>query len=185
MPLALSRTSRPETKTQRGSSWATDVARCGLHQNTHGGHRGRPPNRPRLPVQRNPQLAPDSDTSDPSAVVTTDQESPAPPVSTRYRLRRDRVPRFCCRTCGLRNCTCNHLIQPDSPIKPREDLMMVDKSSAPSMNLVSRLVIRAEKTYTGLGRSQSSSVQHILTKLAELEVPKPPCPQFKEWTHDH
>ena len=27
----------------------------------------------------------------PSAVVTTDQESPAPPVNTSYRLRRDRV----------------------------------------------------------------------------------------------
>ena len=51
--------------------------------------------------------------------------------------------------------------------------------------MVHRLVIRAENAYTGLERSQTFPIEHIMTKLSESEVPRAPCPRFKEWTHDH
>ena len=50
--------------------------------------------------------------------------------------------------------------------------------------MVNRLVIRAEKIYTGVERSQSFSIEHILMRLNESEVTRAPCPRFKEWTHD-
>ena len=57
---------------------------------------------------------------------------------------------------------------------------MIDKSNARSMNLIRRLAIRAQMTYTGLERSQSLSVELILTSLAESEVAKATCLRFKE-----
>ena len=51
--------------------------------------------------------------------------------------------------------------------------------------MVNRLVIRAEKTYTGVERSQSLSIEHIMTKLSDSKVTRAPCPRFKEWTNDH
>ena len=50
----------------------TGVSRGGLNQRKFGGvrrqgrSRGRPPNRPRIPIQQTPPQAPDSDFSDPS-----------------------------------------------------------------------------------------------------------------------
>ena len=63
--------------------------------------------------------------------------------------------------------------------------MMVNKDNASSIDIIGRLVIRAEKTYTRLERSHSFPREHISTKLAHSEVAKAPCPQYKEWTHDH
>ena len=65
-----------------------------------------------------PPSTSDSDTSDSSARMTTDQESSAPPINTHPRLRRDKNPRYRCGTCGLHDCTCNHLIQQDYSTKP-------------------------------------------------------------------
>ena len=45
--------------------------------------------------------------------------------------------------------------------------------------MVHRLVIRAENAYTGLERSQTFPIEHIMTKLSESEVPRAPCPRFK------
>ena len=58
--------------------------------------------------------------------------------------------------------------------------MLLDNISATSMILASPLVMRPEKTYTGIERAQSFSVQHKLTKLAELEVAKAPVLDSKK-----
>ena len=47
-----------------------------------------------------------------------------------------------------------------------------------------RLIVRAEKTYTGLERHTNYSPEHILFEMSKCEVAKAPCPRFKEWTHD-
>ena len=76
-----------------------------------GRRRGRPPNRPLPTVQQAQSSTSDSETSDSSAYVTTNQETSAPPFNSHYLLRSDGVHAiFVEGTCGLRDCTCNHLI---------------------------------------------------------------------------
>ena len=103
--------------------------------------------------------------SNPSAIVTTDQEILEPPASTRYCSRRDRVPRYRCGTCDSRDCTCNHLIQTESSIKLRGVLMMLNKHTASSMNLVPRYVLkrRTREWNVLLHFEESTSQQYWLT----------------------
>ena len=50
---------------------------------------------------------------------------------------------------------------------------------------INRLVIRAEKTYTGLQRNENPYlVDYILSKMKDSTIAKAPCPRFKEWTLD-
>ena len=49
-------------------------------------------------------------------------------------------------------------------------------------NLVHRLTVRAEKTYSAVERSGDHPVDTILEKLSSPGVTKAPCPRFKEWT---
>ena len=51
-------------------------------------------------------------------------------------------------------------------------------------NLVYRLTVRAEKTYSAVERSGDHPVDTILEKLSLPGVAKAPCPRFKEWTSD-
>ena len=50
--------------------------------------------------------------------------------------------------------------------------------------LVSRVVIRAEKTYTGLERERIFPVDVVLEELSKSKVAEEPFPRFKEWTSD-
>ena len=52
--------------------------------------------------------------------------------------------------------------------------------------LVSRVVIRAEKTYTGLERERIFPVVVILERnsLSKSKIAEEPCPRFKECTSD-
>ena len=50
--------------------------------------------------------------------------------------------------------------------------------------LVSRVVIRAEKTYTGLERERIFPVDVVLEELSKSKIAEEPCPRFKEWTSD-
>ena len=76
-----------------------------------GRPRGRPPRttHARLNtstrVRRTPSV--DTDSSAPSAAVTSDQAAPPESTNARYGLRRNRIPRYRCGTCGLRDCECN------------------------------------------------------------------------------
>ena len=52
-------------------------------------------------------------------------------------------------------------------------------------NLVHRLTVRAEKTYSAEERSGDQPVDTILEKLSSPGVAsKAPCPRFKEWNSD-
>ena len=50
--------------------------------------------------------------------------------------------------------------------------------------LVHCIVVRAEKTFAGLERTENYSAETILQRIGVLGVAKAPCPQFKEWTSD-
>ena len=51
--------------------------------------------------------------------------------------------------------------------------------------LVSRIVIRAETTYTGLERERTFPVAVILEEMSKSKLHEEPCPRFKEWRSDH
>ena len=50
--------------------------------------------------------------------------------------------------------------------------------------LVHRIIERAEKTFTGVERTDNYPTETILQHFAAPGVAKAPCPQFKEWTND-
>ena len=58
------------------------------------------------------------------------------------------------------------------------------ESSGGSELLVSRVVIRAEKTYNGLERERIFPVDVVLEELSKSKIAEEPCPRFKEWTSD-
>ena len=59
----------------------------------------------------------DTDSSAPSAAITSDQEPPPGSTNTRYGLRRNRTPRCRCGTFGLLVCKCNNMIHANFPVK--------------------------------------------------------------------
>ena len=50
--------------------------------------------------------------------------------------------------------------------------------------LVHRIVVRAEKTFAGLERTENYSAETILQRIGVPGVAKASCPRFKEWTSD-
>ena len=128
---------RAKTTTTKGRSQHAN--RGGIKK--RGRPRGHPPNRFPIHIQQTESSTCTSDTSDPSAHVTTDQELSAPPINARYRLRRNRVPRYRCGTRSLHDCTCN-LIQSDITITPQGILLIKKITKPPQVN---QLVICAGK----------------------------------------
>ena len=126
-----------------------------------GRPRGRPPRRPRghtissrQTARENdtqPSIASDSDSDAPTAQLTSDVDQGATQVNPHYGLRRNRVPRYRCGTCGFRDCTCVMALNksPTIPLGPVK--APVDPKPQPFSHngklLVSRVVIRLEKTY--------------------------------------
>ena len=51
-------------------------------------------------------------------------------------------------------------------------------------DLVQRIVVRAEKTFAGVERTDNHSAEINLQQIAVPGVPKAPCPRFKKWTSD-
>ena len=98
----------------------------------------------------------------------------------RYQPRGKRQPRYKCGTCGPRDCVCllavneNRRVPTGARGGPPEG----------AENLVHRLTVRAEKTYSAVERSGDDPVDTILEKLSSPGVAKAPCPRFKEWTSD-
>ena len=127
----------------------------------------------------------DTDSSEPSAAITSDQAPPPESIDISYGLRRNRVPRYRCGTCGLRDCECNYMVHAGFPIRPRGVQLTREKEMSLPSGTVDRLIIRAEKTYTGLQRNENPFlVDYILSKMRDLTIAKVPCPRFKEWTYD-
>ena len=50
--------------------------------------------------------------------------------------------------------------------------------------LVHRITVRAEKTFSGVERTEKYPVKTILQQIATPGVAKAPCLRFKEWTSD-
>ena len=124
----------------------------------------------------------DSTRMAPSAQFFSDPDSQPPETSTRYKLRKIRTPNYRCGTCGLRDCVCLLQINVGCSIKTRgADL---PKESC-THDMVPRLVIRAEKIYTGLERQANYPLERILFEMSKCEVAKAPCPPFKQWTYDN
>ena len=154
-----------------------------------GRPRGRPPHmaraEPNTPIRTRRTPSIDTDSSAPSAAITSDQAPPPDSINTRYGLRRNRIPRYRCGTCGLRDCECNYLVHAGFPIRPRGVLLTHEKEMSFPNGTVNCLVIRAEKTYTGLQRNENPYlVDYILSKMRDSTIAKAPCPRFKEWTYD-
>ena len=66
---------------------------------------------------------------------------------------------------------------PPSGNKPRGVLAINENTKSVMVN---RVVVRAKKTYTGVERSQSFSIEHIMTKLNVSEVTRAHFARFRE-----
>ena len=100
----------------------------------------------------------------------------------RYQLRHKRQPRHKCGTCGLRDCVCVLAMNEkrDVPTGARG----VRQEGRQHTELVHRIVVRAEKTFSGVKGTEKHPAETILQRIAVPSVAKAPCPQFKEWTSD-
>ena len=98
----------------------------------------------------------------------------------RYQLRSKRQPRYKCGTCGLRDCVCLLAVNENQRVPTGARGVPPERAE----NLVHRLTVRAEKTYSSVERSGDHPVDTILEKLSSPGVAKAPCPRFKEWTSD-
>ena len=98
----------------------------------------------------------------------------------RYQLRSKRQPRYKCGTCGLRDCVCLLAVNENRRVPTGARGVPPERGE----NLVHRLTVRAEKTYSSLERYGDYPVDTILEKLSSPGVAKAPCPRFKEWTSD-
>ena len=96
----------------------------------------------------------------------------------RYQLRSKRQPCYKCETCGLRDCLCLLAVNESRRVPIGARGVPPEREG----NLVHRLTVRAEKTYSAVERSRDHPVDTILEKLSSPGVAKAPCPRFKEWT---
>ena len=66
---------------------------------------------------------------------------------------------------------------PNAPVSPKPQPLIHNGKL-----LVSRVLIRAVKTYTGLEREQTFPVDVSLEELSKSKVAEETCPRFNEWT---
>ena len=139
--------------------------------------RGRPPKtRKRLVRAKARTRKKETPTTIPSETAMPTETSEAP----RYQLRSKRQPCYKCGTCGLRDCVCLLAVNENRRVPTGAREVPPERGE----NLVHRLTVRAEKTYSSVERSGDHPVDTILEKLSSPEVAKAPCPRFKEWTSD-
>ena len=152
--------------------------------------RGRPPKaqKKRLVRAKAKTRKKEAPTRTETAVAETAVETEAPrsealteaSEAPRYQLRSRRQPRYKCGTCGLRDCVCLLAVRENRRV-PNGARGVPPEGGE---NLVHRLTLRAEKTYSAVERSGDHPVETILEKLSSPGVAKAPCPRFKEWTSD-
>ena len=90
----------------------------------------------------------------------------------RYQLGHKRQPRHKCGTCGLRDCVCVLAMNEkrDVPTGARG----VPQEGRQHNKLVHRIVPRAEKTFSGVGRTENYPAETILQRIALLGFAKAP-----------
>ena len=86
----------------------------------------------------------------------------------RYQLRSRRQPRYKCGTCGLRDCVCLLAVNENRRVPTGARGVPPERGE----NLVHRLTVRAEKTYSSLERHGDHPVDTILEKLSLPGVAK-------------
>ena len=89
----------------------------------------------------------------------------------RYHLRSKRQPRYKCGTCGLRDCFCLLVVNENRRVPIGARGVPPEREG----NLVHRLMVRAEKTYSAVERSGDHPVDTIVEKLSSPGVTKAPC----------
>ena len=82
----------------------------------------------------------------------------------------------------LRDCECVLAVHENRevPIGARR----VPPEGRHNAELIHRIVVRAEKTFAGLERTENYSAGAILQRIGVPGVAKAPCPRFKDWTCD-
>ena len=139
--------------------------------------RGRPPKtRKRLVRAKARTRKKETTTTMPLETAMPTEASEVP----RYQLRSRRQPRYRCGTCGLRDCVCLLAVNENRRVPTGARGVPPERRE----NLVHRLTVRAEKTYSSLERHGDHPVDTILEKLSSPGVAKAPCPRFKEWNSD-
>ena len=97
----------------------------------------------------------------------------------RYQLRHKRQPKYKCGTCGLRDCVCVPAINEkrDVSLEPGEPPPPEGRHHT---ELVHRIVVRAEKTFSGVEQTEKYPDETILQQIVEPSVANASCPRFKE-----
>ena len=195
---------RPRAALSLGSTRGTpsqyqDLRSRSQRQGRRGRPRGRPPGRPRgstttssrqiaREIDTQPSITSYSDSDAPTAHLTSDVDQSASQVTPHYDLRRNRVPRYRCGTCGFRDCTCVMALHQSPTIPTGRAKTPVRPKRQPFIHngkiLISRVVMRAEKTYTGLERERIFPVDVVPEVLSKSKVVEEPCPRFEERTSD-
>ena len=134
--------------------------------------RGRPPKtRKRLVTAKARTRKKETPTTIPSETAMPTETSEAP----RYHLRSKRQPRYKCGTCGLRDCVCLLAVNENRRVPTGARGVPPERGE----NLVHRLTVRAEKTYSSVERSGDYPVDTILEKLSSPGVAKLHAPDSR------
>ena len=166
--------------TRATNSRSQNVSVCAQRTPSRRGRpRVRPPRRPRghtfssrqtaREIDTQPSITSDTDSDAPTAQLTSDVDQGATQVNPHYGL-----PRYRCGTWGFRDCTCVMASNKSptiplgpvkAPVDPKPQFFIHN-----SGRLVSRVVIRAEKTYTGLERERIFPVDVLLEELSKSRL---------------
>ena len=130
-------------------------------------------------------------------------EQSNPPRAAPYQLRRNRVPRYRCGTCGSRNCSCVNLIKgkpPDQRLARGEDASApaladtetfedhaqhtIRSIQAEDQNIprVHHIIITIEKTYSSVGPGVIPPMETTLKAMQGTSPSDCSTYRFKEWT---
>ena len=132
--------------------------------------RGRPRKKTRAPRSRKPSEKAASKVYAPISDTQTNSQH-------RYQLRHERQPRYKCGTCGLRDCVCVLAVHENR-------VVLIGARGVPPEGRHNAELVRAEKTFVGLERTENYSAETILQRIGVPGVAKAPFPRFKEWTSD-
>ena len=121
----------------------------------------------------------DSDSDAPTAQLTSHVDQSTSQVNPLYGSRRNRVPRYRSAIALVSWLWTSHtLFQLDLRKLLPQPLIHNGRL------LVNRVVIRGEKTYTGLERERIFPVDVILEEISKSKTAEESCPCFKEWASD-
>ena len=98
-----------------------------FQKQTHGGQTTISLRHTAFEIDNKPSITSDPDSDATTAQLTSDVDQGASQVNPHYGLRRNRVPRYRCETCGFRDCICVMALNtstipigpPEAPVSPK------------------------------------------------------------------